>query len=464
MLAFPNDFIWGVATSAHQIEGALSAGGRGESIWDRFASMPGRIADGSDASTACDHYRRWREDLGLMQWLGVRAYRFSIAWPRVMPRGRGSIHAPGFDFYEALVDALLDAGILPFVTLYHWDLPQALQDRGGWSSRETATIFADYAAAVSERLGDRVQHWITHNEPCCVATLGHEEGEHAPGHRDPNEALRVSHHLLLSHGLAVQAIRNNAPDAEIGIALNLAPAWPATPGDADREAARRFDGMFNRWYLDPLYRGRYPDDVIADRVRRGHLEPAARLALPFVRERDLETIAAPLDFLGVNYYTRMVLQAGADGDPIAVRAVPVTELTDMGWEVFPQGLYHLLMRLQEEYKPPKIYITENGAAYGDGPAADGWTNDARRIAYMNSHLQEAHRAIADGAPLRGYFAWSLLDNFEWAHGYTKRFGLYWVDYVTQRRNPKASAYWYRDLITSSVLSDGAQQPTQGGSS
>ena len=451
-IRFPEGFVWGVATSAHQIEGAFREGGRGESIWDRFAAAPGTIADGSDASVACDHYHRWREDVGLMRRLGVGAYRFSIAWPRIVPDGSGPVNEAGLDFYDALVDALLESGIRPFVTLYHWDLPQALQDRGGWSARETAEAFTRYAAAVSMRLGDRVKSWITHNEPWCVATLGHEEGEQAPGHRDPAEALRVAHHLLLSHGWAAEAIRQSAPDAQVGIVLNLVPVWPLRNDEADREAARRFDGLFNRWYLDPLFRGRYPADAVEDRIRRGHLEGTD---LPFVLGGDLEAISTRLDFLGLNYYSRVVIQAGAGGEPVAMTVVPQEELTEMGWEVYPQGLYEMLMRLDREYGPETIYITENGAAFADDAETGGRIPDRRRIDYLRGHVSAAHRAIADGVPLRGYFVWSLLDNFEWAHGYTKRFGLYGVDFITQRRLAKDSAFWYHDLVTANAVSEHA---------
>jgi beta-glucosidase len=444
---FPEGFLWGVATSSQQIEGGCGEGGRGESIWDRLAATPGRIADGTDARVACDHYHRWREDLDLLKWLGVGAYRFSVAWPRVMPDGR-NLNAAGLDFYDTLVDALLEAGIRPFVTLYHWDLPQALQDRGGWNTRDTAEAFVEYTEAVARRLGDRVPYWATHNEPWCIATLGHEEGHHAPGHRDPSEALRVAHHVLLSHGWAGKLLRQDFPGSEVGIVLNLVPAWPASESDADNEAARRFDGCFNRWYLDPIFRGRYPEDVIADRLRRGHLETEG---LPFARAGDLDTISLPLDFLGVNYYSRVVVKADQAGEPVAFPPVPEEQLTDMRWEVFPQGLYDLLMRLKREYDPPKIYITENGAAYSDGPNDDGRIDDRRRIDYLRSHLIKAHHAINEGVPLQGYFIWSLLDNFEWAHGYTKRFGLYWVDFGTQERIPKDSAFWYRDVIAANAV-------------
>lgn len=447
---FQKEFLWGAATSSQQIEGAVHEGGRGESIWDRFAATPGAISDRSNANTACDHYHRWRSDIELMKELGIGAYRFSIAWPRIQPRGYGAVNKSGLDFYDALVDALLATGIQPFATLYHWDLPQELQDRGGWGERDTAKRFADYAGAVTARLGDRVRHWITHNEPWCTATLGHEEGHHAPGHRDPSEALRVAHHLLLSHGWALPIIRENSPGAEAGIVLNLVPARAASESAGDRAAVRRFDGVFNRWYLDPLFRGSYPPDTIADRVRRGHLESAEP---DFVREGDLDTIKSPCDFLGVNYYSRIVIRAGGDGEPESVQTVPEEELTDMGWEVYPPGLYDLLRRISEEYDPEKIYITENGAAYADGPDENHRIADTRRIDYLRGHIAAVHRAIADGVPIGGYFVWSLLDNFEWAHGYTKRFGLYWVDFETQQRLPKDSAFWYRDTVQANAIDD-----------
>lgn len=449
--AFPSGFLWGAATSAAQIEGSAGADGRGESIWDRYAAVPGNIEDGSSPAVACDHYRRWREDVGLMQWLGLGAYRFSIAWPRILPRGRGPINARGLDFYDALVDGLLAAGIRPFVTLYHWDLPQALEDRGGWGVRETADAFVEYTAAVSERLGDRVRHWATHNEPWCIATLGHEEGKHAPGHRDPAEALRVAHHLLVSHGRAVRVLRENSRGAEVGIVLNLVPVAAESDSAADRDAARRFDGAFNRWYLDPIFRGRYPEDAVADRVRRGHL---AGPELPFVVDGDLAAAAEPIDFLGVNYYSRLVVRAGADGEPVAVAMVAPEALTDMAWEVFPDALDPLLIRLSREYAPRRLYITENGAAYTDHAGPDGRVRDARRVAFLEGHLAAARRALDAGVPLAGYFAWSLLDNFEWAHGYAKRFGLFEVDFASQRRTPRESAHRYRQIIATGSLESG----------
>lgn len=460
LAAFPPGFLWGVATSALQIEGGVREGGRGESIWDRFAAEPGRIADGSRPDVACDHYHRWWEDVELMRELGLGAYRFSIAWPRVVPAGRGAVNRAGLDFYDALVDGLLAAGIEPFPTLYHWDLPQALQERGGWGARDTAAAFVDYAAAVAHRLGDRVRRWTTHNEPWCAATLGHEEGHHAPGHRDPAEALRAGHHLLLSHGWAVDALRREAPGAEVGIVLIHSPAHPASGSEADRDAARWFDGFFNRWYLDPVFRGAYPADAVADRVAAGHL-PGPEL--PFVRDGDLAAVARPLDFLGLNYYSRVVLRAGPDGRREAVQPAAREDRTEMGWECYPAGLRESLLRVHRDYAPRTIFITENGAAYADAADPQGRIVDTRRIAYLRGHLRAAHEAIAQGAPLAGYFLWSLLDNFEWAHGYAKRFGLFAVEPATRRRLPKASASWYHGVVAANAVPDDNAPISQGDS-
>jgi beta-glucosidase len=456
---FPPGFLWGVATSSFQIEGASTADGRGESTWDRFARTPGAIEDGSDGTAACDHYRRWPEDVALMKELGLNAYRFSVAWPRVQPRGRGAVNTAGLDFYDRLVDGLLGAGLAPMVTLNHWDLPQALQDRGGWGSRDTASAFVDYTHAVSMRLGDRVRQWVTHNEPWCVATLGYEQGVHAPGLHDPALALRAAHHLLLSHGWTVPVLRRNAPGAEVGIVLIASHVEPETASDADREAARWFDGFFNRWYLDPVFRGQYPADAVADRIGRGHLPPEG---MPFVQPGDLAAIKAPLDFLGVNYYSRNVLSGipGPDGEP-APRSVPQgppQDRTDMGWEVWPQGLEDVLRRIHREYQPARLYVTENGAAYGDGPNGDGRIHDERRRAFIEGHLRALRRAIGAGVPVAGYYHWSLLDNFEWGHGFTKRFGLVHVDFATQRRTLKDSAQYYRAVVAASAVPDGTPSP------
>jgi beta-glucosidase len=444
---FPQDFVWGSATSAYQIEGAVNEDGRGESIWDRFAKTASHIEDGSNGSIACDHYHRWRDDIRLMQELGHRAYRFSVAWPRVCPTGRAPVNEKGLDFYSRLVDGLLDAGITPYLTLYHWDLPQALQDEDGWARRDTAAAFAQYANIVSRRLGDRVKHWITHNEPWCASMVAYEKGHHAPGLRDGRAALAASHHLLLSHGLAVEIIRGNAPASEIGITLNLSPAIPASDDAADADARRHYDGYMNRWFLDPIFRGEYPADMVRDYRAKGYLPQEG---LTFVQPGDLRTIGAPTDFLGINYYSRSVLRSGgATADPVVV--VPEAPRTEMGWEVYPEGMFETLMRVHLEYGPQKIYVTENGASYSDGPDAKGRVLDASRLRFLREHLLSAHRAIALGVPLKGYFVWSLLDNYEWQHGYTQRFGITWVDYETQRRLPKDSALWYRTVIAKNAI-------------
>jgi len=447
---FPSGFTWGAATSAYQIEGAVTADGRGESIWDRFCRMPGAVADGEHGDVACDHYRRWRDDVALMRALGLRAYRFSIAWPRVLPDGTGRINEPGLAFYDRLVDGLLAAGIDPVVTLYHWDLPQALEDAGGWPVRATAEAFVRYADVVSRRLGDRVSRWITHNEPWCVAHLGYLEGVHAPGRRDPAAALAASHHLLLSHGWAVPVIRRNAPGAQVGITLNLVPAMPASPSAADYAAFRRFDGMINRWYLDPLHGRGYPGDVIADQVEAGAI-PAT--GWPIARAGDLDAIATRCDFLGVNYYSRAVnrCERSADNLPPTVQVAPASEHTDMGWEVYPDGLAEILMRVHLDYRPGPLYVTENGASYATGPDPDGRIRDVARMRYLHDHLSAASRVIGAGVPLAGYFAWSLLDNFEWAFGYRQRFGITWVEYATQTRTLKDSAHWYRKVIDANAV-------------
>jgi beta-glucosidase len=446
MASFPRGFLWGTATSSYQIEGATGEDGRGESIWDRFCARPGAIGDGSSGAVACDHYRLWRDDIALMRELGVHAYRFSIAWPRIAPDGR-RIEPRGLDFYDRLVDGLLAAGIEPWATLYHWDLPQALEDRGGWTARATAHAFVDYADACARRLGDRVRGFITHNEPWCAAILGYREGVHAPGRREWPAALAAAHHLLLSHGWAVPVLRHHAPRVPVGITLNLAPVHAASRSVADGDARRWLDGHFNRWFLDPLYGRGYPDDMVRDYVRDGAL-PSAQP--PWVEAGDLDAIATPTDFLGVNYYYRQVARSDrvheVDNAPPTLERAPRSEWTEMDWEVYPEGLWELLVRLHLDYAPAKLYVTENGASWSDGPDADGRIHDARRTAYLRDHFLQARRAIEDGVPLAGYFVWSLLDNFEWQHGYAQRFGIVWVDLATQRRTLKDSALWYRDAI------------------
>ena len=435
---FPPEFLWGSATASYQIEGAWQEDGKSESIWDRFAHTPGRISDGATGDVACDHYHRWRDDIALMGSLGLQAYRFSTAWPRILPDGYGKVNQAGLDFYSRLTDGLLEAGIEPYVTLYHWDLPQVLQDRGGWPARLSSQAFVEYADAVSRRLGDRVRNWITLNEPWCSSLLSYFLGEHAPGHRDLGEAVAAAHHLLLAHGWAMPVIRQNSPGCRAGITLNLSPQVPASPSEADALAARLADGMLNRLFLDPLSGRGYPQDLIE----------ASAMAMPYVEPGDLGAIAAPLDFLGVNYYMRNIARSEAipESQNAPRTVTPNAELTDMGWEVYPEGLYEILTRLKADYDFPAYYVTENGVAYPDHVGADGQVFDSRRVAYLRDHFIQAARAIAEGVPLRGYFVWSLMDNFEWSFGFSKRFGLVYTDYATQQRTPKASARWYSRVI------------------
>ncbi|MDK2980426.1 MAG: beta-glucosidase [Chloroflexota bacterium] len=434
---FPDAFTWGAATAAFQIEGAWQADGKGESIWDRFCHTPGHVEGGDTGDVACDHYHLWRKDVALMKELGLNAYRFSIAWPRILPQGRGKVNAAGLDFYDRLVDELLGAGIRPFVTLYHWDLPQTLQEAGGWPERSTVDAFCDYSELVSRRLGDRVRDWMTINEPYVIAVLGYYLGWHAPGHQDQDEALAAAHHLLLAHGRTVPILRANVRDARVGIALNIHPQTPASESEADQQEARLQDGMTNRWFLDPLAGRGYPADMI----------DYYGTDLDFVRANDLQAVAAPLDFVGINYYSRNIARAQdvaeMDNLPVSVQPGPQT---DMGWEVYPQGLTELLVRFHNEYAFPLYYVTENGAAYVDKVDPDGEVHDPQRLAYIRAHLLALLDALNAGVPLGGYFCWSLLDNFEWAYGYGKRFGLVYVDFASQQRIPKESACWYRQVI------------------
>ena len=428
---FPAGFVWGAATAAYQIEGAAREDGRGETIWDRFSHTPGKTYNGDTGDVACDHYHRWQDDIALVQRLSLNAYRFSIGWSRVLPEGRGKPNAAGLDFYDRLVDRLLVSGIDPFVTLYHWDLPQALEDRGGWRNRDTTGFFSDFVEVISGRLGDRVGHWLTINEPHIVVFEGHVHGHMAPGLADSGLIAPVAHHLLLGHGLAIQAIRAQAPHAEAGIVLNLAHLEPATDREADARAAEYADGLYHRWYLDPLYRGSYPEDIEA------RLNPLPGL----VRPGDFAVIGAPLDFLGVNYYSRNVIRAGRSGSILPRHVPPRGELTAMGWEVYPTGLYEVLTRLHRDYKVAKLYVTESGASFPDLVDERSEVRDPSRVRYLERHFQEARRALANGVPLHGYFIWSLLDNFEWAHGYLPRFGIVRVDYETQKRTIKDSGYF-----------------------
>ena len=440
-LRFPDGFVWGTATAAYQIEGAKDEDGKGESIWDRFAGTPGKTADAKDGRVACDHYHRYAADFDLMKDLGLRAYRFSIAWPRVYPDGDGALNPKGLDFYERLVDALLARGIRPFATLYHWDLPQNLQERGGWANRATVDAYVRYAEAVTRRLGDRVKDWMTHNEPWVAALVGNLLGDHAPGLKDLRTALAAAHGILLSHGRAVPVIRANSSGASVGIVHNLEWIEPASPREEDVAAAMRHDGAFNRWFLDPVFRARYPGDMLAWYGSDG----------PAVSAGDMESIAAPVDFLGVNFYTRRVIAHDPAGRGTTGRSVfaarqvrwPFVPRADFEeWEIAPEGLYRLLLRVHREYRPGFIYVTENGTSLPDALAADGAVHDPVRVRYIARHAAAIRQAITDGADIRGYFLWSFMDNFEWGFGFTKRFGMIWVDYETQKRVVKDSGRWY----------------------
>ena len=421
-----SEFVWGVATSAYQIEGAVAEDGRGESIWDRFPAL-----NGDTGAIACDFYHRHRQDVALMHELGVDAFRFSVAWPRILPEGRGAVNTRGLDFYDELVDELLACEIEPWLNLFHWDLPQALQDEGGWPARGTAEAFAEYAAVVAERLGDRVTYWSTHNEPFCASWLSYGYGEHAPGGHSEADALAAAHHVLLSHGLAVPEIRRHARGAAVGVIVDSWPAHPATDDPAAVAAAWAADGIRNRWFFDALLRGEYPADV---------LERFAAI-LPEIRDGDLETIAVPIDWLGVNNYSRNVV--ASDG---SLQRSPTAPLTAMHWEIYPDGLREVLVRIAHDYDAPKLYVTEAGAAFDDVRGHDGRIRDVDRIAFLDAYIGAVEDAIEQGADVRGFFVWSLLDNFEWSFGYSKRFGLVYVDYPTLERIPKDSFSWYRRLI------------------
>ncbi|WP_402377449.1 glycoside hydrolase family 1 protein [Isoptericola rhizosphaerae] len=477
-VAFPDGFLWGAATAAYQVEGAGSEDGRLDSIWDVFARVPGAVHHGDDGMVACDHYHRYHEDVALMKSLHLDTYRFSTSWARVVPDGR-TVNHKGIDFYSRLVDELLGADIMPWLTLYHWDLPQALEEAGGWPARDTAYRFADYAEVMADALADRVPVWTTLNEPWCSAFLGYTAGVHAPGRTSPELGLAAAHHLMLGHGLAVETLRERAPEASLGITLNFTVSDPVDPDSpADVDAARRDDGMFNRIFLDPVLRGAYPQDILVDVAHLGLAE--------LIRPGDLELISTPIDVLGVNYYNGGAVSAtpeaaagaqdgtaGPDGvrehdDSAPARETrspnPVPEgvyphsrglpTTDMGWEVQPEGLTRLLVRIQEDYTGPRgtaLFVTENGAAYPDVVEQDGTVDDPDRIAFLDAHLRALKDAIDAGADVRGYFAWSLMDNFEWALGYSKRFGLTRVDYETQERTVKSSGRWYADVARDNAV-------------
>lgn len=443
-VVFPENWVWGAATSAYQVEGAARAGGRGPSIWNVFTATPGNTHQGESGAIAVDHFHRANEDVALMRELGLGAYRFSVAWPRVFPTGSGRPNAAGIDFYRRLVDELAQAGIAPQATLYNWDLPQALQDRGGWLNRDTAARFGEYAYTIASALGDGIHTWTTISEPATAAFLGHWSGEHAPGIRDLRAGLQAAHNLLLAHGEGMTALRSEVQPGDLaGIALNLVPAFPAGESNADLEAADRFDGFQNRWFLDALYRSMYPDDIV-------------RLygdAMPEIGENDFRLISQPMDFLGVDYFSRAVVAYDPASLPLQARLVvpPGARLTGTGREIYPQGLYDILMRVHQDYTPGQILVSENGAAFPDH-LAGGRVDDPAREDFLHEHILETHRALNDGVPLAGYYVWSLLDNFEWQHGYAPRFGLIYVDYPTQERIIKRSGRWYAEVTRENGVS------------
>ncbi|MFI5495895.1 GH1 family beta-glucosidase [Actinoplanes sp. NPDC051859] len=437
MPKFPPNFLWGVSTASYQIEGAVQEDGRGPSIWDTFSHTPGRTHEGDTGDVACDHYHRWAQDADLIADLGVGAYRFSIAWPRVQPAGTGPINDKGLDFYDRLVDGLLVRGIAPVPTLYHWDLPQPLEDAGGWLSRDTAERFAEYAAAVGDRLGDRVRRWITLNEPVVHMAEGYAFGTHAPGRALLLDALPVAHHQLLGHGWAVRALRERGA-TEVMITNNCTPVWPASDSADDQVAAAVYDGFHNRLFLDPVLRGEYPPFA------------AALTDTGVVRDGDLDVIATPMDALGINYYHPTRVAAAPDDSPLPFVTTDIADVprTAFGWPVVPDGLRELLTGLHEHYADvlPPIYITENGCSTSDSIDADGRIRDTDRIDYLDGHLRALHEAVSAGVDIRGYFVWSLLDNFEWAEGYSQRFGLVHVDYANQQRTAKDSYDWLRAVL------------------
>lgn len=441
-LEFPEGFLWGAATAAHQIEGAWNEDGKGPSIWDHFSHTPGKVRDGDVGDVACDHYHRYSEDVSLMKSLGLKAYRFSISWPRVIPEGTGTVNQAGVDFYRRLVDELLAAGITPVATLYHWDLPLVLYRRGAWPNPEAASWFADYAELCFRQLGDRVKFWITLNEPQVICHCGYVSGDHAPGHKSQAEAFQAGHTLLLAHGMAVPRLRSLWPDAKIGITVNVSPVHPATDSPEDRAAAERVRDFSSAWFLDPIYRGDYPE------VTR----EAFPDLLPAFTDEQRRIVQAPIDFVGVNNYRRGLVRHDAGSPPLQASDVPPQgPVTAMGWEIYPPGLREILCWVHERYSPPAIYVTENGAAFNDSPDASRRVEDEDRRSFLRDYISECHRALEAGVPLRGYFAWSLLDNFEWAWGFSKRFGIVRVNYETQARTIKRSGEWYRQVIRANAV-------------
>ncbi|ADD01635.1 beta-galactosidase [Thermoanaerobacter italicus Ab9] len=447
MIKFPKDFVWGVATSSYQIEGAVDEDGRTPSIWDTFSKTEGKTYQGHTGDVACDHYHRYKEDVEIMKEIGVKAYRFSIAWPRIFPE-EGKYNPKGMDFYKRLVDELLKKDIMPAATIYHWDLPQWAYDKGGgWLNRDSVKWYVEYATKLFEELGDAIPLWITHNEPWCASILSYGIGEHAPGHKNYREALIAAHHILLSHGKAVKAFREmNIKRSKIGITLNLTPVYPASEKEEDKLTAQYADGFSNRWFLDPIFKGNYPQEMM-------ELYSKIIGEFDFIKEGDLETISVPIDFLGVNYYTRNIIKYNENSMLKGENVPGPGKRTEMGWEISPESLYDLLKRLDREYTKLPIYITENGAAFKDEVTEDRRVHDDERIEYIKEHLKAAAKFIEEGGNLKGYFVWSLMDNFEWAHGYSKRFGIVYVDYETQKRILKDSAWWYKGVIQRSVIEE-----------
>ena len=437
-ITFPKGFLWGVASSSYQIEGAWNEDGKGESIWDRFSHTPGNIMNGDTGDIACDHYHLYKKDVALMRELGVQAYWFSISWPRVLPKGKGDINRVGLEFYNRLVDELLEAGIEPWLCLYHWDLPQALQDEGGWVNRNIVRSFADYAELMARELGDKVKRWMIFNEPRCVAWLGHFIGMHAPGIKNLELALKASHHLLLAQGKSIQTLREVSQDFQIGTIVDLGTVHPISDDEEDRVAASKLDEFWNRWFIDPLLKGEYPP--LAEKLG---LRPS---------QEDMDLIKQPLDFLGVNYYTRLLATYDPSNPVTQAKVVQKnTPVTEMGWEIYPNGLCEILTRLRKEYDDPVLYVTENGAAFEDNVKRNGGVQDDDRIAFLRDHMLAAYRAIKEGVRLNGYFVWAIIDNFEWAEGYSKRFGLVHTNYETLERTPKKSFYWYKRTIQNNGL-------------
>lgn len=437
---FPKDFLWGAATASYQIEGAWNEDGKGESIWDRFCHIPGKITNGDSGDVACDHYHLYAEDIKMMKELGLKTYRLSISWPRIFPEGKGIPNKNGLNFYKRLIELLIVNDMKPMVTLYHWDLPQKLQDIGGWANREVADYFEEYARVVFHELGDLVPFWITHNEPWVVSFPGNWAGRLAPGLTDFSTALQVSYNLLLSHGKAVKTYREMGYKGEIGIALNMSPMYPASQEEADISAAWRHDGYINRWFADPVLKGEFPQDMVKWYSQKG--------VLPEIKNEDLKLMSIPVDFLGINYYAPSYVKADVDNWPLDLKGVDSGKpKTDKGWEIYADGLYDLLKRLDGDYNGIKMMITENGAAFNDIVNRDGNVEDDNRLDYLYKHIAKCHKAVEHGVKLAGYYVWSWMDNLEWSYGYGPRFGVVYVDYRTQKRIIKKSGYWYKEVIS-----------------